>query len=234
MWRSAQLAIASTWLISSAWGAMPAKDLEAARDRQDRGALQTLSSKYSEEASKQPNNADVQYRLALVKSYAAEVALELKDKNASRAAAEEGIQAAQKAVQIKPADAENHRLLGTLCGQVVPAAGALGGLKYGKCALESINKAIELDPKNAAAYLSRGVGNYYLPPAFGGGIDKAIGDFQKAVQLNPKLAEGYLWLGLAYRKENKNEEARQALTKAVQLNPDRIWAKQQLEKTPGK
>ena len=53
------------------------------------------------------------------------------------------------------------------------SSSSLAGLKYGKCALESVDKAIELDPKSSMAYVSHGVGNYYLPPAFGGGIDLA-------------------------------------------------------------
>ena len=33
---------------------------------------------------------------------------------------------------------------------------------------------------------------------------------------------------------NRNADARQALQKSLQLNPARLWAKQQLEKTPEK
>jgi tetratricopeptide (TPR) repeat protein len=108
----------------------------------------------------------------------------------------------------------------------------LAGLKYGSCALKSVNKAIELDPKSSEAYLSHGVGNYYMPAAFGGGMEPAIKDFEKAIELNPKSADAYLWLGIALRKENKNPEARKAFAKSLELNPNRIWAKQQLEKTP--
>ena len=68
--------------------------------------------------------------------------------------------------------------------------------------------------------------------AFGGGPDLALKDFQKAIQLDPKLAEAHLWMGIALRKLNRNGEARSALNKALQLNPDRVWTKQQLEKTP--
>jgi tetratricopeptide (TPR) repeat protein len=127
--------------------------------------------------------------------------------------------------------AEHHRVLGTLCGQVIPA-NVIAGLKYGRCALESVNKALQLDPKSAEGYLARGVGNYYLPPSFGGGVDLAIKDMQKATELNPKSAEAYLWLGVAYRKKNAFPEARKALTKSLELNPSRLWAKQLLEKTP--
>jgi tetratricopeptide (TPR) repeat protein len=81
-------------------------------------------------------------------------------------------------------------------------------------------------------YVSRGVGNYYLPPQFGGGIDLALKDFDKAIALDPKSSEAYLWKGIALRKANRNAEARAALEKAIQLSPERAWAKEQLQKTP--
>ncbi|MBX5497100.1 MAG: tetratricopeptide repeat protein, partial [Bryobacteraceae bacterium] len=149
----------------------------------------------------------------------------------AKSAAEAGIRAAERAVSLKPEVSENHRILGTLCGQIIPA-NVLAGLRYGKCAMESINKALELDPKSAKAHLSRGVGNYYLPPAFGGGVELAIRDMEKAIQLDPRLADAYLWLGVALRKANRNAEAQKALKRSIELNPDRIWARQQLEKTP--
>ena len=80
--------------------------------------------------------------------------------------------------------------------------------------------------------MGRGVGNYYLPPAFGGGVEISIKDFQKAIALDPKLAEAHLWLGLALRKANRNADARKAISRSIELNPNRLWAKQQLEKTP--
>lgn len=207
--------------------------LETARNRQDRAALDRLSAEFAAAAAAQPNDAGAQYRAALAYSYLAAVTMEMKDKGGSRRAAEAGIPAAEKAVALAGNVAEHHRILGTLCGQVIPA-NVIAGLKYGRCALDRINKAIELDPKSAAAHLSRGVGNFYLPPAFGGGMEVAIGDFQKALQLDPKLSEAHLWLGIALRELNRNAEARQSLSRAVQLNPDRVWAKQQLEKTPAK
>jgi tetratricopeptide (TPR) repeat protein len=209
------------------------RELEQARDRQDRAALERIAASYTATAAKQSHDAQAQYMLAVAQSYLAEVATELKDKNAGRAAAETGIKAAEKAVSLKPDVAEHHRILGTLCGQVIPA-NVLAGLKYGRCALDSINKAIELDPKSAIAYVSRGVGNYYLPAAFGGGPDVAVKDFQKAIQLDPKLAEAQLWMGITLRKLNRDTEARSAFGKSLQLNPDRSWTKQQLEKTPAK
>ena len=210
-----------------------AGELEKARDVQDRGALDQLVAKYSAAATQKPSDADAQYRAALAHSYAAEVATEAGDKSKAKAAAEDGIKSAQKAVALKGDAAEYHRILGTLCGQVIPA-NVLAGLKWGNCARDEVEKAVGLDGKSAINYVSRGVGNYYLPSALGGGIDKAIQDFEKASSLDPKLPEAQMWLGIALRKSGRNAEARKALEKAVALNPARVWAKQQLEKTPAK
>jgi tetratricopeptide (TPR) repeat protein len=195
-----------------------AGDLESARDRQDRAALAKL-------ATGSP------YRIALAQSYLSEVALELRDKREARTAAETGIAAAREALAAEPNKAEYHRLLGTLCGQVIPAD-PLAGLQHGKCAKQEIEKALSLDPKSALAWVSSGVGKYYLPPMLGGGVELALKDFEKAAALNPQLAEAWLWIGLAQRKAGRNPQARKALEKALALNPQRIWIKQQLEKTP--
>lgn len=214
-------------------GAAPEdSDLLKARDHQDRAALDKLAAESRTTADKQPNDAGAYYRVALAESYSAEVAIEMHDKAGAKNAAQSGMDAANKAVSLKPDSAEYQRILGTLCGQMV-SSNSLAGLKYAKCALDSVDKAIELDPKSSMAYLSRGVGNYYLPQAFGGGIDLAIKDFHKAIELNPKNADAWLWLGVALRRSNQLAEAQKAFERSLQINPNRVWAKEQLEKTPG-
>jgi tetratricopeptide (TPR) repeat protein len=206
-------------------------ELIKARDRQDRAAIEKIAGELRAAAEKDPNDAAGQYRLALAESYSAEVAIEMRDKAAAKNAAQTGIDAAERAVNLKPDSPEYQRILGTLCGQIISGNG-LAALKYGKCALSAVNKAIELDPKSSMAYLSHGVGNYYLPPALGGGMDVAVKDFRKAIELNAKNADAWLWLGIALRHENQSDEARKAIAKSVELNPNRVWAKQQLDKTP--
>ncbi len=206
-------------------------DLEKARDLEDRPALERGVAELSSAADKALSDPEVQYRLALGASYLAEISLELRDKAAAEHAARTGIPAAERAVALKPENAEYHRVLGTLCGQVVPA-NVLLGLSYGKRAQEAIDKAISLDPKSAKGYLARGIGNYYTPAMFGGGPELALKDIRRALELDPKSAESYLWLGLTLRKLHRNTEAREAFAKSLELNPNRIWARQQLDKTP--
>jgi tetratricopeptide (TPR) repeat protein len=220
-------------LSCAAGAAINLQGLKQARDRQDRAGIERLIAEASGVAAKQQQNAAAHYELALAHSYLAEVAAEQRDKAKSADAAEAGIKAAERAVALEPKRSENHRVLGTLCGQVIPG-NLLLGLRYGRCALDSMNKAIELDPKSPTAYLGRAVGYYYLPAQFGGGVEPALKDLNKAIQLDPKSADAYLWRGIVLRKANRNAEAREALAKSVALNPARVWAKQQLEKTPAK
>ena len=121
-------------------------------------------------------------------------------------------------------------------GQVVPdvAAKLPGRGLWVEASRDAVNKAVEKAPKVSMMYVARGVGNYYVPAQLGGGAKLSIPDFQKAIELDPRNAEAYLWLGLSLRKENRDAEARQAFAKSLELNPNRVWAKQQLEKTPAK
>lgn len=211
---------------------VPLNALRNARDRQDLPALDRLIAQAASAAHASPSSQQAQYRLALADSYAAEVATELHHKKKAASYAESGIGAAQNAVAKNGADPEYHRLLGELCGQAIPANPIFGALKYGQCASDEIKKAIDLNGRFALAYVTQGVGDYYLPQAMGGGAGLALKDFDKAIALNPRLAEAYLWKGLALRKQNRNQEARAALERALQLDPKRLWTKQELDKTP--
>lgn len=208
-----------------------ADELERLRDRQDRAGLEKAAGSLQEQAEKS-NNADAWYKAAIAQSYAAEVAMELRDKLGSQRIAELGVKDMDKAIGMNSKVADYYRVMGTLCGQVIPANPIVGALSYGKRAKQALDQAIAMDPKSSKAYVSRGVGNYYLPASFGGGADNAIADFRQAIQLDAKNAEAYLWLGMALKKKNQNVQAREAFQKSLQLDPERVWTKQQLEKTP--
>jgi Flp pilus assembly protein TadD len=219
-------------VLAAFYAATPVSPLEAARDRQDRAALEKLASEASGAAAKAPGDPEAQYRAALAYSYLAEVEIELRDRKAGHQSAEQGIDEAKKAIALKPENAEYYRVLGTLYGQAI--VDLMSGLSYGPKAKDAINKAVEKAPKVSMMYVARGVGNYYVPSQLGGGSKVAIPDFQKAIELDPKNAEAYLWLGLSLRKENRDAEARVAFAKALELNPNRVWVKQQLDKTQAK
>jgi tetratricopeptide (TPR) repeat protein len=206
--------------------------LETARNQQNRPALEKLVAEASAAAAKAPNDAPAQYNAALTCSYLAEVAIEQRDRKLGRQAAEQGIRFAEKAVALNSNQAEHYRVLATLYGQAV--TDLFSGLSYGPKAKQAITTAVAKAPQSSTVYVARGVGNYYLPAQAGGGTGLAIADFRKAIELDGKNADAWLWLGLALRKENQNAEAHKAFARSLQLNPNRVWAKQQLDKTPAK
>ena len=221
----------SSLLMAAFLAAAASTPLETARDQQNRAALEKLASEAGAAATKAAGDGNAQYQAALAYSYLAEVAIEQRDRRAGSQAAEQGIRFAEKAIALK-GQADSYRVLATLYGQGV--TNLLTGLSYGPKAKQAIATALEKAPKSTMVYVARGVGNYYLPAQVGGGTAVAIGDFRKAIELDANNAEAWLWLGLALRKEGNNVEARKAFARSLQLNPNRVWTKQQLEKTPEK
>jgi tetratricopeptide (TPR) repeat protein len=219
-------------LLLLAHAVMAADDLDKLRDRQDRPGLEARAAATQTAAEKTPSDAGGWYRAAIAYSYVAEVAMEVRDKNGAQKAAEVGAGDAEKAIALNGKVADYYRVLGTLCGEVIPANPIAGILSYGKRAKDALDKAVEMDPKSSRAFLAHGVGYYYLPTNFGGGPENAIRDFRQAIALDPKSAEAYLWIGIAMKKQHQNAQAREALAKSLQLDPDRAWTKDQLEKTP--
>jgi tetratricopeptide (TPR) repeat protein len=69
-------------------------------------------------------------------------------------------------------------------------------------ALNAFNKAIELDPKVAKAYVNRGRVYYYL-----GNHNQEIADYDKAIKLNPKNIYAYVNRGGAYVKLCNHKQA---------------------------
>ncbi len=202
-----------------------------ARDAQDRPALDKLVGDAKSAADKSPKDADAQYRYALAASMQAEVALELKDKAGAARASSAGIPAAQAAIALKPDHADYYSVLGTLYGQGIPG-NIFSAIGSGKRAQDAIAKAKQLDPRSAQAWIAEGVGFYYEPATFGGGPDPAIRSLKRALELDKNSAGAWLWLGLAHRRKQENTEARDCFTKSLAIDPNRVWAKEQLAKTP--
>lgn len=63
--------------------------------------------------------------------------------------------------------------------------------------------------------------------------DQAIEEFKKAIHDNPEDAEAYYNLGVVYETKNMAKEAKEAFTKALELNPKHKLAEEHLSKLIG-
>ena len=81
-------------------------------------------------------------------------------------------------------------------------------------AIQGYDQAIQIDPTNAAPYISRGFA-YTLK----GNNDRAIQDYGQAIQLDPTSAVAYRNRGVAYATKGDNPRAIQDLDQAIRLDP---------------
>lgn len=80
-------------------------------------------------------------------------------------------------------------------------------------AIADYNKAIELDPKYAAAYVSRGVAYHYSKKDY----DRAIADYDQAIRLDPVFTIAFANRGLAHEQAGRREQALRDFRAALAL-----------------
>lgn len=88
-----------------------------------------------------------------------------------------------------------------------------------QAAIESFNKAIELDPNYALAFNDRGVANYHL-----NNLQTAQEDYSKAIELDPNYAYAYHNRGIVSVDLNQNNEALADFNRSIELDPSYVSA----------
>ena len=98
-------------------------------------------------------------------------------------------------------------------------------------AIDLIDRAIAMDPDYAPAYAQRGIATLLLSVSNYGSMPKSDSDRQakrfidRALAIDPNLAEAWAALGLYHaNRPSEHEKAIDALTKALDLNPNLIDA----------
>jgi tetratricopeptide (TPR) repeat protein len=81
-------------------------------------------------------------------------------------------------------------------------------------AILDFNKALEENPKDAEAYLKRGIAQ-----AEKGRYKQAISDYNKAIEINPRNAKAYINRGYAYVKDWEYDQAVSDFNKAIEIDP---------------
>jgi tetratricopeptide (TPR) repeat protein len=90
-----------------------------------------------------------------------------------------------------------------------------------KGAIGDFTKVIQMDPKRAEAYLSRGVVKVYMKEF----TNEAASDLMKAIQLNPKLTNAYYNLGVIKYVQHDLETACVNWKKAAEMGSAQAIAK---------
>lgn len=83
-------------------------------------------------------------------------------------------------------------------------------------AMKQLDRALELDPKDAEAHRYKGALYFYMDPA-GGFAQQSRDEYAKAVELKPDYADAYMGLALMDHRLDRMDSARQNYQKAIQF-----------------
>ncbi len=152
-------------------------------------------------------------------------------------------------VQIEKAEVELERLFNyrSYVSNAYALKGALlafrislnpfNAIVLGNRANNAIDKAVETDENNPAAWMERGNSAFYTPSAFGGSKQEAVKYYKKAVELfenNLKPNQRWLYLntlvGLAKSYEHTGEQllAINTYKRALEYEPEFSWVRDEL------
>lgn len=143
-----------------------------------------------------------------------------------------GFEYAERCVEIAPNIAEGHQYYSILIGRIGEIEGTKQKIENSYAVREHTMKAIELDPDNDSNYHVMGRWHFALadlswverkiasviyatPPA--ASFEKAVEFFSKAHEIKPDDIRHLLWLGKSYEKLGQDDNARNALQKAMAL-----------------
>jgi tetratricopeptide (TPR) repeat protein len=176
-----------------------------------------------QEATKaEPEQAD--YWLKLSKAFGRAVRRS-QSSDEQKKYSQEALHAAEKAVQLAPQSSDAYAAHGEAIGQWANARKGVGSLKSVKKAVAALEKAIELNPKNAYAHMLLAEFYRQAPAVISiGDKKKALEHARLAVEHGPAYAIHHLSLARALIDNNQKEEAVKELNVILQLEtpPDAI------------
>ena len=138
-------------------------------------------------------------------------------------------------IAANPSHAEAHALLSTLYGQEI-ADSSWKGMTLGPKSSGAIDTALKLARDNPRVALQAGVGAFFTPRMFGGGIDKAEKEIRRAEKLfaeestnqpwpNWGRLDVLAWMGQVLAAKGDRQGARAYYERALQLQPDYGWVR---------
>lgn len=195
-------------------------DGRRARDKADVDTLQKLA----ESTRQARSTAKTQLRVAQLDFYLCEAAYVQGKNDLIKGAAEEGLAAAEKACELDPSSSEAHRLQCDLAAILITNSPD-GIARYAARSGIEAQKALDLEPKNANALISRGLGYFYTPEQYGGNKEKAFEFLKKAAELAQAYDTPHLILAQFYLASDRKEDAVREIDEALRLNPDRRFSR---------
>ena len=138
-------------------------------------------------------------------------------------------------IDVDPNDAEAHLVL----SQVYQAriTGMMSGMRFGRRAGETLDRALELAPADPRALYLKGVSQLMAPGPFGNreearrNLETAVARFAEGAPVGVfwwGQPEAHAFLGLSYARKNERDQARAAYERTLELEPGFAWVRDRL------
>jgi len=145
----------------------------------------------------------------------------IRDSEQRRVAYEEGARLAQRALEIREADAEAHYLYAANLGSAAQLTGMMAAAFTVRTLKRHVTRALELQPDHAPALHMMGMMLEELPWILGGDQPAALQYLQRAVAADPNYAHARFDLAKVYLKAQDRESARRELRAVIAMEHPR-------------
>ena len=147
-----------------------------------------------------------------------------------------GIDYLEKMLNMDKENVEGTALLGSMVGWKAGLK-PMQAMFLGPRSSRLLASAEKADPKNPRVILYKAISDFNTPKQFGGDKDRALAGFKEAAALFDDVKPGdelepswghpdvYAWLGIAHMERDQHTEARAALEKALEIDPEFSWVK---------
>lgn len=157
----------------------------------------------------------------------------------ARTMLEEAVAAAARARTLG-AGAAAQGLEGAVTGQLAGAAGGLAMMRHGRASLKLLDEAVAAAPDDPRVAMLNGITRTNAPAFAGGGASRGEAELRRAIALfandrsaSPQptwgRADAHIWLAIALEKQDKLDEARAELARALQYAPGHRWVVETLQ-----
>ncbi len=183
-------------------------------------------------------SALVHYYLGYI-DYQMAVAIEQLNKERASAYLDSAVVHLEAATEVDKQFAEAYALLASCYGIKISFA-PLKGILWGPKSSSLIERAKKLAPRNPRVALLDAIGTYNTPSMFGGGKEKGLQGLKFAAELFDRWVDAdslqpswgreevFAWIGRAHMERKEYMLARDAFTRALEINPEYAWVKKSL------
>ncbi|HET6568231.1 MAG TPA: hypothetical protein VFG50_09735, partial [Rhodothermales bacterium] len=224
--RTVVCALLFTALAAPAFAQQNAPSMTQLDEMRTDGKLREVHAALQEILEQDPQNTEALWRLS--RSYV-DIGFQTKGQEERASLYKKGMEVAEEAISADPKSSDAELTYAIAVGRLALESGTRQKVELSRAVKEHVDRAIELNPKNAVAYHVRGRWNYGIADlgffskaivklVYGGlpdaSFEQAARDFEHAIQLEDRVVD-YLELGRTYMRLDRNDDAKQMLKRAL-------------------